>query len=110
MAAAEPNGDRCGDPITPHAAPVHDDQGRLTYIGDDGRRYVVGLPPDCDEARIEEVMDRLRAGSGLFQRIEQLSRQWLRQVSCGDLDAHEALTLLLTSLETALDDPEEPRP
>jgi hypothetical protein len=32
-------------PITPHATPRHDAQGRLTYVGEDGRRYVVGAPP-----------------------------------------------------------------
>ncbi|MFN5193967.1 MAG: hypothetical protein ACK5E6_06015 [Cyanobacteriota bacterium] len=34
------------DPITPHATPAIDPQGRLTYIGEDGRRYVVADPPD----------------------------------------------------------------
>lgn len=30
-----------GTPMTPHATPLRDAQGRLTYIGEDGRRYVV---------------------------------------------------------------------
>lgn len=94
-----------GDPITPHAAPIRDPQGRLTYIGDDGRRYVVGLPPDCDEASIEQVMARLRGGAQLFQQIEQLSRQWLEQVAGPELEPEAALSLLLTSLETALEQP-----
>jgi len=33
-------------PITPHAAPIVDVDGNLTYIGDDGRRYVVAPPPE----------------------------------------------------------------
>ena len=107
MAAAEtgPGADAGNDPITPHAAPTHDAQGRLTYTGADGRRYVVGLPPDCDEARIEQVMGRLRGGAELFQQIEQLSRRWLSQVTGQDLEAEAALALLLASLETALERP-----
>lgn len=104
--ASDPDADAGGDhPITPHAAPVHDAEGRLTYIGADGRRYVVGLPPDCDEARIEQLMQRLRGGAELFQQIEQLSRRWLEQVAGDDLDPEAALALLLTSLETALEEP-----
>ena len=38
-----PEGD--DQPMTPHAAPVLDADGNLTYIGDDGRRYVVAPPP-----------------------------------------------------------------
>ena len=32
-------------PVTPHAAPSIDAQGTLSYVGDDGRRYVVAPPP-----------------------------------------------------------------
>ena len=39
-------------PITPHATPMLDDQGQLTYVGDDGRRYVVGLPPEAVEVQM----------------------------------------------------------
>ena len=49
-------------PITPHAGPTLDSLGQLTYVGDDGRRYVVGLPPDADEDSLERVMDQLRSG------------------------------------------------
>jgi hypothetical protein len=106
MVARDSGSNAGGDPITPHAAPILDGEGRLTYIGDDGRRYVVGLPPDWDEARIEQVMARLRGGAELFQQIEQLSRHWLEQVAGSDLEPEAALTLLLTSLETALDNPD----
>ena len=39
-----PEGDPA--PVTPHATPVLDADGNLTYIGDDGRRYVVAPPPE----------------------------------------------------------------
>lgn len=37
-------------PITPHATPVVDPNGRITYLGEDGRRYVVGDAPSSDGA------------------------------------------------------------
>jgi hypothetical protein len=91
-------------PITPHAGPTVDADGQLTYVGDDGRRYVVGLPPDIDEASVEKVMTVLRNGSQLFQQIESLCHRWVEEVSGQDLDARAALVLLLTTLETALED------
>ena len=47
-------------PITPHAGPTLDAEGRLTYIGDDGLRYVVALPPELTEveAETETEMER----------------------------------------------------
>ena len=99
-------------PITPHAGPVLDAQGNLTYIGDDGRRYVIGLPPEIDEASVERVMTMLRQGSALFLEIERLCHRWIAEVSGPELDSHAALVLLLTTIETALEesypDPEEP--
>lgn len=32
-------------PVIPHAAPIVDREGRLTYVGSDGLRYVVAEPP-----------------------------------------------------------------
>jgi hypothetical protein len=32
-------------PVTPHATPSIDAEGTLSYVGDDGRRYVVAPPP-----------------------------------------------------------------
>ena len=55
-------------PVTPHATPVLDGQGQLTYICDDGRRYVVGLPPEADEQSVERVMATLQAGGELCPR------------------------------------------
>ncbi|MCS5705184.1 hypothetical protein NZK27_03160 [Synechococcus sp. FGCU-3] len=33
-------------PVIPHAAPIVDAEGRLTYVGSDGLRYVVAAPPE----------------------------------------------------------------
>lgn len=96
-------------PVTPHAGPVFDADGNLTYVGDDGRRYVVASMPDADERQVDQVMDRLRRGNALFSRLELLAREWLEQVSGNELDRRAALVLLLTTLETALeaDGPDE---
>jgi hypothetical protein len=90
-------------PITPHAVPIIDADGNLTYIGDDGRRYVVGPMPEADESSVDRVMELLRSGNNLFSQIEELSRDWLEQVSGPELDRRAALVLLLTTLETALE-------
>lgn len=92
------------DPVTPHAVPIFDAEGNLTYIGDDGRRYVVGDLPDSDEHSVDRVMERLRDGQSLFAQIEQLSSQWLDHVSGPELSRLAALSLLLTTLETSLAD------
>lgn len=91
-------------PVTPHAGPTLDGHGNLTYVGDDGRRYVVGLPPEIDEASVERVMTMLRGSSPLFQDIERLCHRWIGEVSSEELDERAALVLLLTTLETALED------
>lgn len=46
--AAPPGADGGDVPITPYAPPRLDAQGRLTYLGEDGRRYVVASPPEVD--------------------------------------------------------------
>jgi hypothetical protein len=91
-------------PVIPHASPSRDAEGRLTYIGDDGRRYVVGLPPDTDEEGLERVMGDLQDGNGLFSQIESLCQHWIETVQSRDLDRRAALELLLTTLETTLED------
>jgi hypothetical protein len=104
MAPADSGADRSDQPITPHATPILDEEGRLTYVGDDGRRYVVELAHDLDEESVERVMAALRAGGGLFQQIEALCQRWIVAVSGGELEPRSALVLLLTTLETALED------
>jgi hypothetical protein len=96
-------------PITPHASPVFDADGNLTYVGDDGRRYVVGPIPESDESSVDRVMELLRSGNTLFNQIEALSSQWLEQVTGAELDRRAALVLLLTTLETALEDTDPDR-
>jgi hypothetical protein len=104
METADADADRPEQPVTPHATPILDAEGRLSYVGDDGRRYVVGLSPELDEQSVERVMEALRQGSGLFQQIEALCHRWIAAVSGGDLEPRAALVLLLTTLETALED------
>ena len=94
-------------PITPHAVPVFDAEGNLTYIGDDGRRYVVGPLPEFDEVNVDQVMQRLLAGQNLFDELENLASQWLEQICGVDLSRSTALALLLSSLEMALDPGED---
>ena len=91
-------------PVTPLAGPSLDDRGVLSYAGTDGRRYVVGLPTEIDEARMEQVMTTLRGGGDLFLQIEAMCHRWIQQVAGPDLNQHDALVLLLTTLETALED------
>lgn len=91
-------------PVTPHAAPSLDPQGQLSYIGEDGRRYVVGLPPEMDSATLERVMRTLSREGSLFHQIETLARRWIVQVSGPDLDARAAMVLLVTTLETSLEE------
>ena len=97
----EPDGLR--RPITPHAAPIFDGQGHLAYIGVDGRRYVVGLPPETDGDTVDRVMDNLRHGDALFQQIQDLCENWIAQVTGPELERQAALALLPPTLEVALD-------
>ena len=82
-------------PIIPHATPVLDGSGNISYIGDDGRRYVVGLPAG--------------PGDGLLERILGLCELWISQQGAAGLEQHHALVLLLTSLESALQPPDSNR-
>ena len=48
--AEEPNDTAAGKPpVIPHAAPILDAEGRLTYVGSDGLRYVVAEPPEPEK-------------------------------------------------------------
>lgn len=53
----DPAADQPRPPVTPHAAPIRDAEGRLTYIGDDGVRYIVGQPPGSEEPPFPTAMD-----------------------------------------------------
>lgn len=91
-------------PVTPHAGPSLDQEGQLTYIGEDGRRYVVGLPPEMDQASLERVMRAIQKEGSLFHEIERLACRWIAQVSGPDLDDRAAMVLLMTTLETSLEE------
>ncbi len=106
-------------PITPHAGPLRDPSGLLSYIGDDGRRYVVGSPADLqavaaareepplpDAASAERVMHDLRQANRLYRRIESLCRDWIAAVQSRDLERGAAMDLLLATLETTLEEPD----
>ena len=97
-------------PITPHAVPVFDAEGNLSYVGDDGRRYVVGPLPALEEATVDQVMERLLGAQALFADLEDLCERWLQQVSGPELSRPAALALLLSSLEMAFDDGAEDPP
>ena len=90
-------------PITPLTGPVFDAEGRLTYMGVDGRRYVVVDAGDLDADDAAEVMEALKRGGPVFEAIEQSCRTWLQGVSASPLSDEEALALLLATLETVLD-------
>lgn len=99
-------------PVTPHAAPSLDQAGQLTYVGEDGRRYVVGLPPEMDQATLDRVMGSIQREGSLFREIERLALRWIAQVSSSDLDGRAAMVLLMTTLETSLEEqfPEDGAP
>ncbi|WP_413744099.1 hypothetical protein [Synechococcus sp. MIT S9451] len=99
-------------PITPLTGPVFDDEGRLTYMGVDGRRYVVVDGVDFDEQDAAKVMKVLQLAGGVFEEIEQHCHHWLQMVEDSPLSEEEALSLLLATLETVLerkhDDQQDP--
>ncbi|MFM7393320.1 MAG: hypothetical protein ACKO22_02905 [Cyanobium sp.] len=74
-------------PVLPQACPSLGADGRLT---------------SGEEASADRLMERMQRHLALFDRIEQLSRQWIEQVSNADFDTGESLQMLLTTLETSL--------
>jgi len=94
------NGDH---PVTPLTGPTLDAEGRLTYVGEDGRRYVVVEGVELDEEGSAQVMEALQAAGPLFQEIEALCHGWLELVGASPLQREEAIALLLATLETVLE-------
>ncbi len=90
-------------PITPITGPIIDAEGRLTYMGEDGRRYVVMDGDERDETSSAAVMEALRSAGALFEEIETLCQGWVDEVSDEALTRAEAVALLLATLETLLD-------
>lgn len=97
-------------PITPLTGPVFDEEGRLTYMGVDGRRYVVVQGAEFDEEDAARVMEALRQAGGVFEEIEQRCRRWMAMVQASPLSAEEALALLLATLETLLESKNDENP
>ncbi len=91
------------DPITPINGPKFDEEGRLTYLGEDGSRYVVveGEGVNSDSSQI--VIDSLRSAGSTFQEIETLCIGWLHTVTSSHLSREEAIYLLFATLETVLE-------
>lgn len=94
-------------PITPLTGPVFDAEGRLTYMGVDGRRYVVVKGGEFDEQEAAQVIDVLQRAGGVFEQIEQDCRRWLQIVLASPLNQEEALALLLATLETLLEEKDD---
>jgi hypothetical protein len=90
-------------PVTPLTGPTLDAEGRLTYIGEDGRRYVVVEGVELDAEGSARVMEALQAAGPIFQEIEALCHSWLERVSLAPLQREEAIALLLATLETVLE-------
>jgi hypothetical protein len=89
-------------PATPLTSPVIDEQGRLTYMGTDGRRYVVLGPKDQEAYRKRNVQQALDQGARELQAMERHAQQWLDLVCGPHLQRAEALALLLQTLEASL--------
>lgn len=89
-------------PATPLTSPVIDEQGRLTYVGTDGRRYVVLGPRDQEAYRQRSLQQSLDQGTRQLDQIERESRIWLDLVCGPHLQRAEALALLLRTLEDSL--------
>ena len=94
-------------PITPLTGPVFDADGRLTYMGVDGRRYVVVEGAEFDEQEASQVIEVLQQAGGVFEQIEADCRRWLDIVETSPLNNEEALALLLATLETLLEEKDD---
>ncbi|MFM8524985.1 MAG: hypothetical protein ACKOCM_05120 [Cyanobacteriota bacterium] len=89
-------------PATPLTSPVIDAEGRLTYVGTDGRRYVVLGPEDQEAYRQRSLHQSLEQGARQLDQIQRQARIWLDLVCGPGLQRAEALVLLLRTLEDSL--------
>lgn len=94
-------------PITPLTGPVFDADGRLTYMGVDGRRYVVVEGVEFDEQDAAQVIEALQKAGSVFEQIETDCHRWLDIVQASPLNNEEALALLLATLETLLEEKDD---
>ncbi len=95
------------EPVIPMATPRRDEKGRITYVGEDGRRYAVEDEPfvrdACDEDDAAAEID-----SDVFRQMEDLAHRWLRSALPPNLRREDAVSLLLSSLERSLRSPDDP--
>lgn len=89
-------------PPLPLTSPVLDPQGRLTYVGSDGRRYVVLGPGDQEDHRRQVLEQRFDQGRRVFEQIDRQAHLWLDLVCAPDLPRAEAVALLLQRLDNSL--------
>ena len=97
-------------PATPLTSPVLDADGRLTYVGTDGRRYVVLGPDDQAAQRQQALALSLEPGHRVLEAMEGQARIWLDLVCGPDLERVEALAWLLQRLRSRLTGGEGPEP
>lgn len=89
-------------PATPLTSPVLDDEGRLTYVGTDGRRYVVLGPSEQEVQRQNALELSLEPGHRVYEALERQTRIWLDQVCGAGLERSQALAWLLQRLQSRL--------
>jgi hypothetical protein len=88
--------------VTPITTPKLDDEGYLTYLGDDGRRYRLLDQLEIDQEASQRVRDALQASGPLFNQIEALCQAWIERMAVDAMDRDEAAAMLLSALDTAL--------
>ena len=90
--------------VAPITAPKLDDDGHLTYLGEDGQRYRVLDQLEIDQEASQRLSDALQASTPLFDQIEGLCHAWISRVGVDamDLDRDEAVALLINTLATVL--------
>ncbi len=88
------------------ATPRRDEHGRITYVGEDGRRYAVEeasfLQGACGEEGAAAV------DNDVFRQMEDLARRWLSSSLPPNLRREDAVSLLLSALERSLRNPDGP--
>lgn len=89
------------------ATPRRDEHGRITYVGEDGRRYAVEaspLFPGAGDGSDPVDMSDL----DVFRQMEDLARRWLQSSLPPNLRREDAVSLLLSALERSLRNPDGP--
>ena len=95
------------EPVIPMATPRRDELGRITYVGEDGRRYAVEASP-LSAGAWEGADPGDTTHIDVFRQMEDLARRWLRSSLPPNLRREDAVALLLASLERSLRGPDDP--